>query len=792
MTTFRGTSGDDHLTGSSGDDNFLLWQGGNDTVDGGSGNDIFRMGGALNAADKLDGGAGKDYLNLDGDYSAGVVFNADTITNIEVMGLIGGHSYNFTLADGNVAAGERLLVKAELLGAGDTLTFNGAAETDGKYYIIAGAGNDTLTGGAHHDVFDLSGGGNDTAHGGGGMDTFLLGTALTTADVIDGGSGIDTLEVGGNFPVGGLGTAIALNPAKISGIEIVKVTDSTNLEAVVVNGDISGGAGLTVDATALTADSVIFSFTNAGTGTITFNGGPGDDIVYFGPNITAADRIDGGGGSNGIALLGDYSGGFTFGSDTLHNIQEILGITTNSYDLTMVDGNVATGQTLTVQDIDPGAGNPHNFFKFDGSAETDGHFALFSSADCNLTGGGLSDTFQLSTANSTVHGGGGDDAVYFGSAFDAAVTAIDGGAGIDLLQLTDVSGTFNFTDTTIQNVENLFINATDGSAISITTTDMNVSAGAVLVVDFTQSGPLAGVAVTFDGSAEQDGSFRIYAPGFAPSLHLTGGAQADQFTLNHDDGTTDNVFNGLGGDDMLNMIGNSGLSTFTFDGGSGNDTLFLTGGGTMSNGFTLTSVETMTLIDATWNVTMQNAMLAAGATLTVDATALSAGNTLTFDGSAELDASFRINGGNGSDSIIGSAMDDIIYGSGGADTLTGGPGADTFAYFFSDDSTSASLDHITDFTHGTDKFALSGLGGTFKGEFTSNASSGTLDGDLAFAFSTHAGTTFNSFVFDFTGVDFNGKSFLVVDTDGSGDYNAGDLVVDITGHVGTITSGDFI
>jgi hypothetical protein len=88
-----------------------------------------------------------------------------------------------------------LRVDASALAAGDALTFNGAAETNGSFGFVAGAGSDTLTGGAQADTFDLTHGGNDTAQGGGGNDTFTLGAALTSADSIDGGAGSDTVSL---------------------------------------------------------------------------------------------------------------------------------------------------------------------------------------------------------------------------------------------------------------------------------------------------------------------------------------------------------------------------------------------------------------------------------------------------------------------------------------------------------------------------------------------------------------------------------------------------------------------
>src|SRR6185503_15222829 len=191
----RGTAGDDNLTGTSGNDNILDFQGGDDTVQAGDGNDVIRMGATLNAADKIDGGTGRDTVGLNGDYSAGVVFNADTMTNVEVLSLAGGHSYNLTLNDGNVAAGAGLLVKAGSLGAGDSLVFDGSAETDGHFAVVGGAGDDTITGGTQGDSFHLEKGGVDTANGGGGNDVFYMGDQLWSDDQIDGGSGHDTVLV---------------------------------------------------------------------------------------------------------------------------------------------------------------------------------------------------------------------------------------------------------------------------------------------------------------------------------------------------------------------------------------------------------------------------------------------------------------------------------------------------------------------------------------------------------------------------------------------------------------------
>jgi hypothetical protein len=71
-------------------------------------------------------------------------------------------------------------VDGSALGAGNTVTFNGSAETDGSLAVTGGAGNDLFT----------------------------MGAALTAADRFDGGAGNDTLVLNGDYSGGAvLGTA---------------------------------------------------------------------------------------------------------------------------------------------------------------------------------------------------------------------------------------------------------------------------------------------------------------------------------------------------------------------------------------------------------------------------------------------------------------------------------------------------------------------------------------------------------------------------------------------------------
>ena len=113
----------------------------------------------------------------------GVTLAANTLTSIERIFLHAGHDYDLTTADGNVAAGGTLRLAGNKLGSAHNVSFDGSAESDGKFRLTGGKGDDLLTGGARHDMIrggggaDIltGGGGGDRLSGNGGHDIFVYG-----------------------------------------------------------------------------------------------------------------------------------------------------------------------------------------------------------------------------------------------------------------------------------------------------------------------------------------------------------------------------------------------------------------------------------------------------------------------------------------------------------------------------------------------------------------------------------------------------------------------------------------
>ncbi len=696
MAIFHGTKHDDDLNGTSGDDTFDLYKGGEDTAHGGAGDDVFNMGASLDAGDRLDGGADRDTVLLHGDYSAGLVLQDQTLQNIEVVRLGAGFDYNLTLADGNVAAGQALTINASKLGAANHLTFDGSAELDGRFVVDGGAGDDVLTGGAKADKFQLDAGGNDTVHGGGGNDTIVMGATFTAADQLDGGAGNDTVILKGEGD-----DFVQFNATTMTGVETLVLQGGTGVlyELATHDATVASGATLTIDASALTTAN-FFSFDGSaeldghfafigGTGdnnltggaqadsfeltqsrNDTVHGGGGNDTITMGATLTAADTIDGGTGNDTLELNGDYSAGLIFGASTIAGIETLKLDDGHSYKLTMNDGNVASGATLNV---DAGALTGANRLIFDGSAENGGFFVVTGGAgDDTITGNNTGSIYHLEAGgNDTVTGGSGNDTIYMGASLTAA-DAINGGAGNDIVVLDgDYSAGLTFGATTMTKVETLQLTA--GHDYDLTLNALTPSGR--FVVD--GSGLGAGDSLTVDASAST-GPFVTIKGGAGDDI-LTGTTKRGAiFDISHGG---DDIVHALGDEDTVNAGGALTVADTIY--GDGSTVLILSGdysagltlGGEISN---IADIRMSGSND--YNITTTDALVPHGQTFTFDSISFAFTNSFTFDGSAETDGNFffqlefknvDITGGAGNDTISAASRNlDSTY------TVHGGAGDD--------------------------------------------------------------------------------------------------------------------
>ncbi|MGZ8285370.1 MAG: FG-GAP-like repeat-containing protein [Allosphingosinicella sp.] len=325
-----------------------------------------------------------------------------------------------------------------------------------------------------------------------------------------------------------------------------------------------------------------------------------------------------------------------------------------------------------------------------------------------IIGGAGADLLRLYDGGSDiVNAGAGNDSIFFIGTLTAA-DRVNGGDGADTLVLQGPYGSLNLTSS-ITQIENISLlgggNTNFGDPGTnlydyvITTHDSNFAPGVQARIN--GSALLAGEDFTFDGSAETDASFVVY-----------GGRGKDTLT------------GGLG-NDIFFFAEDRFESGDTVNGGSGYDGMFLRGHYTIdfnAPGYTglFTSIENLTLTSATderyargggtefdYNITLSNALVGAGGVLTVSGTILTASETMVLDGSLESDGVLRLFGGKAGDTLKGGGQNDLIHGGLGADTLAGNGGSDSFRYQEAAESNSANMDHILDFTPGTDKLDLS-------------------------------------------------------------------------------------
>ncbi|HTQ14433.1 MAG TPA: bluetail domain-containing putative surface protein [Rhizomicrobium sp.] len=387
MTIF-GTSGDDNLTGTSGDDYFDLRQGGHDTASGLGGDDTFFMGGNLDPDDRLDGGTGTDSVILSGNYSrfGGLHINSTIFTSIEDVVLKGPHHMVITLDAGAAPAGETLTVDARQLAVTDStvaLTLDATAATDGNYIVKLGSGTPQYQ-----------------------VD---FGAQLKATDHIDGGAGYTYLYLDGDYDMRFTAKTIH-NIANFS-------MDATHSYRFVEN-DANLDAGFTMQVGCVADVGQTDNFNGSaetdgafsfvmGAGTMLLKGGAGDDV--FGGAVTAADRISGGAGNDTLYYDGGDAGG-----DNFHKVAQgietvVLSHAGGNYSL-YTKGHVAdAGKDLTVDASDmTGAQN----LTLNDANDTGGIHLVNGANDLIATGSMQADSFDLTGGGTcTVYAAGGADTI---------------------------------------------------------------------------------------------------------------------------------------------------------------------------------------------------------------------------------------------------------------------------------------------------------------------------------------------------------------------------------------------
>jgi Ca2+-binding RTX toxin-like protein len=613
-----------------------------------------------------------------------------------------------------------------LAGGGGADVLRGFASYDdifgggGDDRLEGGEGGDTLDGGLGDDVMlgeagddNLSDnlGGDDRLYGGAGYDRIEVrrgGQAASTL-LLDGGDGYDQLNYSASFATGFVDTVTL-----IGGLD----GDSISSGAAAVS---------TIDA------------------------GAGDDVVYI-YNVVYQNRTtlhtitlgagrdrlvpEGGWHVNGVAAVTDFETGVLGDRIDLHYyLRDALtgwDPDTNPYDtgyLRLVQRGAATVLQID-RDGAGGASAFTDFFIFANSYGADfrpenlgtpGRVTVFgTSAGDTIRGSVGSDRIESGEGSDILHPwvGGGDDTVLAGAGNDniffigslTGADVVNGGEGTDTLILQGPYGSLALSAnvTQIENISILGGNNTNFGEPGTNRYDYvlivnNANFAAGVQARINGAALLADEDFTFDGSAETDAMFVVY--GGKGKDTMLGGQGNDIFFFGEERFASGDTVNGGPGYDGMFLRGNYGIN-FGFQGYTG---LF-------------TSIENLTLTSATderyargggtefdYFITLIDANVGAGETLTVSGALLTANESMMLDGGLEVNGSLRLFGGAAADRLLGGNMADLIHGNLGGDELRGDGGADVFRYHSIEESmpVAGKADTITDFASGIDRIDLS-------------------------------------------------------------------------------------
>ena len=703
-----------------------------DTITGGAGDDsaTFDTTAAtgLQATDTFDGNGGTDTLNINLTVNNLTAVTLTLVSDIEKINITGSGAYTagITLADGNFVtqtvggvlyAVEGMIDGSGMVGSG-ALTVVGTAEDDSKLNITGGRGGDILTGGTKADTITggfgadtITGGpGIDILTGGPGNDIFSVGTAanalaLTSAEVISGGDGSDTLLI----DVDAGSATIAADLSNMTSIETINL-NGTGADSITLSDSIfasngvptlkvfDGQAGDTfgVSAGGLAAGNNVQVFVASATDAVqTVTTGAGNDAVFFWNGVTTgtgsgfddADTINLGAGTDTIAV---YLSGNANHSATYTNVKNIENLT-----FALISGNSTVSATL----------DDANFVSVAGTVTAAG-----------VTGATTINAVAENDSGLTIIGGNGVDTIT-GTDTLAIGDTINGGLGADI-----IDGSLGGDTITGGAGNDVFkyavVGDSTGSAPDSITDFISAADSFNIVLDYSTNN--SGIVVDADVTAAKAGSAAVEAS-------LTG----NRGQVVYD--TTNNQM-------IVNVDANNLVTALDYKIG-------------VNPGATATT--TIVDSDITWDITGGAGGDIISTTSTKDVTiAGGAGNDSITDSS-----------GNGTLSTTSGTT--TIIGNDGGDQIDAGAGITTIRYDSADDGGDAIV--ITAINSNADDFATTTFAAgvlvdqnDFVTGFTPNTDFIKIGGTLKAALEASGAVTLTSGT-DKTTLDFNATGILVID-----------------------------
>ncbi|HEU0157157.1 MAG TPA: calcium-binding protein, partial [Stellaceae bacterium] len=434
-------------------------------------------------------------------------------------------------------------------------------------------------------------------HGGTGADTFGLSLASLANATVAGGSGADRLTVTN------AGTAVL---SGVSGVETIALSNGGANTLVLHDANFGGVTGRKITVLDGNAGDTVTAALLVGD-TVALHGGSGNDSFFFAAaGLTAADSVQGGGGSDRLVL----TVGGTAQLSGVNGVETYRLANVAADTVTLGDGNFAgiSGTAITV--VAGNAGDTVN-----AAAVGAGHRVVFVGGGGRdiFTGGAGADTVEVSASNlgaaDRLRGGAGNDRLVL---LGAGAVTVTGVAGIETIVLSSAAkNTLALTDANFSGVSGRTVTVTsgnDGDTITaiLPAKDKLVLHGGTGNDSFDLSASaLAGAKVTGGQGADRlvlttPGALAAAGVGGVETYVLADGG-ADSLTLATGNfaGVTGNAITVVGGNagNRISEAAVAAADLVTIKGGAGADTLIagphaIMTGGSGSDLFEFTSPGT--------------------------------------------------------------------------------------------------------------------------------------------------------------------------------------------------------